>query len=455
MNPFARRNLLKMFGAGAALAAAHSPVIRALADGSGSSDEFFVLIHAQGAWDVTLWSDPRNETTGKIDPASTGNTDTTAITHWQNQALGDGESTFKLVQPAGCNIPFGPAIGEMLPLFDRMCVLNGIEMNTVSHPDGTTFSSTGRHLSGGRATQPSIDAMLADALGVSQVLPLVSVDFPSFHHPELDPRAVPVRVSSVANVAESLTRVQTFDTDAQRQLVTTVLTQEAQELAASSMRPGVFEAFSVQYQALSQMLTPAVKDLFSETKLLAAQPQLKNAPVSFFKPDLTNAAFAVEAMKANLVRCVSFGVGSFDTHNANYEDHARMLQDFFSIIARMIEGMDAAPHPTLAGEKLSDHTHILVISDFCRSPGINIQNGRDHHPNNSALIVSPKIKGNMVFGSTDKEQLLPQKVSGFAGGDRNVQPPDVLATLLDVVGVNPRDYLREGEVIEAIVKGGA
>lgn len=455
MNAFARRSLLKMLGAGAAAAAASSPVIRALADGSGSSDEFFILIHAQGAWDVTLWSDPRNEIQGKVDPASTGNTDTSAITHWQNQALGDGESTFKLVQPAGSNIAFGPAIGEMLDLYDRMCVLNGIEMNTVAHPDGTVFSATGRHLSGGRATQPSIDAMLADALGVTQVLPLVSVDFPSWHHRDLDPRSVPVRVSSVANVAESLTRVQTFDTDGERQLVTGVLTEEAKELSATSMRPDVWNAFTVQYQALSQMLTPAVKDLFSETKLLAAQPQLKNAPLSFFKPDATNAAFAVEAMKANLVRCVSFAVGSFDTHNSNYEDHARMLQDFFSILARMIEGLDAAPHPTLMGHKLSDHTHILVISDFCRSPGINIQNGRDHHPNNSALIVSPKIKGNTVFGSTDKEQLLPQKVNGFLGGDRFLQPPDVLATLLGAVGVNPRDYLREGEIIESLVKEGA
>lgn len=457
MNPFARRNFLKMFGAGAALAVAQSPVLRALAEGSASSDEFFVVIHANGAWDVTLWSDPRNEAMKKLDPASTGNTDTAGLTLWQDAPLGGGESTFEILKPAGSDLSFGPGIGEMLDLWDRMCIVNGIEMNTVAHPDGTTYSATGRHLSGGRATQPSIDAMLADALGVEQTLPLVSVGFPSWHHKELDPRSVPVRVASVVNVAESLTRVQKFDTDAQRQLVTAALTEEAKDLADTSMFPGAYEGFGVQYQALSQMLTPKVKNIFDENKLLTAQPQFKDpakAKLAFFNDDLINGAFAIEAMKANLVRCVSFAVGSFDTHNANYEDHARKLQDLFAIIARMIEGLDAAPHPTLAGQKLSDHTHILVVSDFCRSPGINITGGRDHHPNNSALIVSPKIKGNTSVGTTHPEQLLPEKVQGIFSADRNIQPPDVLATVLAAVGVEPRDYLREGEVISSILKEG-
>jgi uncharacterized protein (DUF1501 family) len=458
MSTFVRRNLLKMFGAGAALAAVQSPVLRALAEGEGQSDELFVVIHAQGAWDVTLWSDPRNKPDKGLDVASTGNTDTSGLTLWQDTALGDGESTFKLVKPAGSNLVFGPGIGEMASLFDRMCVVNGIAMNTVAHPDGTVFSATGRHLSGGRASQPSVDAMLADALGVEQTLPLVSVGFPSWHHNDLDPRSVPVRVDSVAGVAESLTRVQKFESVAQRQLVTAMLTEEAKDLADASLRPEVYAAFGTQYQALSAMLTPKVKNIFNADKLLTAQPQFTAAgkpKMAFFTDDVINAAFAVEAMKANLVRCVSFGVGSFDTHNTNYEDHAHKLQDLFAILARMIEGLDAAPHPTLAGQKLADHTHILVISDFCRSPGINVTNGRDHHPNNSALLVSPKIKGNTSIGTTDPAQVLPESLTGVFAKDRPIEPPDVLATLLTAVGVEPRDYLREGEVITPILKEGA
>lgn len=452
-----RRNLLKAFGAGSALALAGSPVLRALADGKAASDEFFILIHAQGAWDVTLWADPRNKATKDMDPAATDNTDTAGITLWKDAPLdGSTETTFELVQAKGSNLILGPGIGEMLALHDRMCVINGIEMNTVAHADGTTFSATGRHLAGGRASQPSIDTMLANSLGLGQTLPSVSVGFPSWHLSDQDPKSTPVRVASIGSVAESLTRNQTFDADPQRALVTALLTAEAKELADTSQRPDAYNAFGSQLASLSQMLSPKVKNIFDSVQLLKAQPQLTDkakAPLQFNAAQAVNAAFAIEAMKADLVRCVSFAFGGFDTHNTNYSDQVRVQQDMFALIARMIDGLDNADHPNLPGHKLSEHTHILVVSDFCRSPHINLTMGRDHHPNNSALLVSPKIKGDTTFGKTDEAQLLPAKVDGFLGGPRAVQPPDVLATLLHVVGVNPQDYMREGEPIKAILEG--
>ncbi len=45
-------------------------------------------------------------------------------------------------------------------------------------------------------------------------------------------------------------------------------------------------------------------------------------------------------------------------------------------------------------------------------------------------------------------------MTGIFSADRNIQPPDVLATVLSAVGVSPRDYLREGEVISSILKEG-
>ncbi len=452
-----RRNLLKLFGAGTAIAVAESPMLRALADGKASSNEYFILIHASGAWDVTLWADPRNKATKDMDPADTGNTDTAGITLWKNAVLdGSDESTFELITPKGSSMILGPGIGEMLDLHDRMTIVNGIEMNTVAHADGTTFSATGRHLAGGRASQCSIDTMLANSLGLGQTLPSVSIGFPSWHLQDQDPKSTPVRVASIGSVAESLTRNQVFDGDAQRALVTTLLTQEAKELADTSQRPDAYNAFGSQLASLSQMLSPKVKNIFDATKLLGAQTQLldKNkAPLQFNSAQAVNCAFAIEAMKQDMVRCVSFAFGGFDTHNTNYTDQVRVQQDMFALIARMIAGLDVADHPNLPGHKLSEHTHILVVSDFCRSPHINLTMGRDHHPNNSALIISPKIKGNTTFGKTDDAQLLPAEVDGFIDGPRPVQPPDVLATLLHVVGVNPQDYMREGEPIKALLEG--
>ena len=75
-----------------------------------------------------------------------------------------------------------------------------------------------------------------------------------------------------------------------------------------------------------------------------------------------------------------------------------------------------------ARQKLADHTHILVFSDFCRTPQINLSGGRDHYPNNSALVISPKFARGRSFGKTDRRaaaarRLRPQ-IRGRPASDR-------------------------------------
>ena len=105
-----------------------------------------------------------------------------------------------------------------------------------------------------------------------------------------------------------------------------------------------------------------------------------------------------------------------------------------------------------SNDKLSDHVHVLVVSDFCRTPQINLTAGRDHYPNNSALIVSPKFKANTTFGRSDVDQLLPEDAGTFADGVRPVAPPDVIATFLAAQGIDPRKYMRDGDVIRDILR---
>lgn len=458
MNKVQRRTMLKALGGTAAAALAHGSLMRAFAD--ASEDQYFIFIHASGGWDVTQWSDPRNEVGGLVMPASTLNMDPSGMPLWKPKPIstpdGDGE-TFQIVKPMGCNIPFGPGIGELIKHYDKICLINGIEMNTVSHPDGTVFCATGRHLAGGRASQPSIDTIVANELGLEQTLPVVSVQFPSwFVGSDLDPRAIPIRIGSVAQVASSLNRSDKYDSQVDRDAVTTLLTGEAEELAAASHLPGAMNALNLQYGTLQQMLNSSasdgpIKDVFDSNKLKAAQPNLnpdlKNADgslfYSFYRNNVLNAAFAVEAMKRNLVRCVSFVLGGLDTHNANYADHGQTLNELFTIVSRLVDALEAA--------KLREKTHIFIFSDFCRTPQINISGGRDHYPNNSALIISPKMKGNTVHGATDKEQLLPTALDGFLDGARAPTPADVLATLLTATGMDPRKHLREGEAMTKLI----
>jgi uncharacterized protein (DUF1501 family) len=213
----------------------------------------------------------------------------------------------------------------------------------------------------------------------------------------------------------------------------------------------VLDGMSLQYQSLRRMLSSHLQDVFSGGGLRKAHPEL-DYKARFAGGPAVNAAFAIEAMKRNVVRCVSFAVGGFDTHQNNYRTHAQLQQETFGLVASTLKALDATPHPTRAGARLSEHTHILVLSDFCRTPQINLAMGRDHYPNNSALIVSPRFKSNFVFGKTDEEQLLPLPAKTFTDGERAIAPPDLLATFLGAFGVNPRKYMRDGEVVPELLR---
>ena len=450
MNINSRRTFLKVLGGGAAAGMLASPLFRAIADPGANDSEFFVFVHASGGWDVTLWADPRNERKGIIEPASTANTDTQGLKRWIDRPLDDEGKTFEIVQPAGCKIPFGPGIGDLVELYDRLCVINGLAMNTVSHPDGTVFSATGRHPNGGRVVASSIDTMMANELGRTQTFPVVSVNYPSYYVGDfLDRRVVPLRIGSIDSITRTLARPDLYDTSADRDAVTALLSQEASDLAKKSRHADVLSGMAVQYDGLKRMLGSKLQEVFSAKALRDAHPEFnfKGKGLS----GAINAAFAVEAMKRNVVRCVSFAIGGFDTHNTNYQKQAATQQDLFDLVATLVRTLDKTPHPTKSSDKLADHVHILVVSDFCRTPQINIAGGRDHYPNNSALVISPRFKKNFVYGKSDPEQLLPAQAGTFADGARAIAPPDLLSTFVSAFGVDKSKYLRDGEVVKDLL----
>ena len=444
-----RRRFLQMLGAGAAGVMLRAPLMRAFAQLPSDSKDFFIVIHQAGGWDVTLWADPRNQAKGLVSPATTDTCQTDGVTGWIDQKLDDDTSTFQLIQKG--NYQFGPALGSLLDLYDRMTVINGIAMNTVSHPDGTYYSSTGRHLAGGRPVATSVDTMLANELGLEQLLPVVSVNFPStFVGSNLDGRAMPLRVSDITAVAKSINRSTLYDTAADRDAVTALLANEARALATNAFDPSVFNGMAEQCDSLRLILGDDSRALFDANKLKQAHPNFAYTG-KYQGARAINAAFAIEAIRRRMVRCMSFQMASCDTHNANYKFHPLILQETFDIIASLVKEMDVTTFDG-GSDKLSDHVHILVISEFCRTPQINLAGGRDHYPNNSALIISPKFRGNWQYGKSDAEQLLPLDSGMFSDGVRPITPADVLATFLGAAGVDPRKYMRDGDVVKALLR---
>ena len=140
------------------------------------------------------------------------------------------------------------------------------------------------------------------------------------------------------------------------------------------------------------MLASSLKDVFDANKLQTAQPSF-NYKGQFQGGNAVNAAFAIEAMKRNIVRCVSFQLGGLDTHNGNYKDQPMIQQELFDIIAALVRQLDATPHPNKMSDKLSDHTHIMVVSEFCRTPQINTAEGATTTRTTRHIVISPRFQG--------------------------------------------------------------
>lgn len=459
MTDTSRRKFLKVLAGGATAAAAAQFPMEALADPPAGANEFFLFIHAAGAWDMMLGLDPRNEARGIIEPPNTDVTDLASLTRFRARVLDGDTNTFEPVRPSGSNISFGPAIGMLADHYDRLTVLRGVATNTVSHPDGTVFASTGRHLAGGRSPESSIDTILASEFGVDTLFPAISMNFPSwFVGSAVDRRAMPLRTGSVETVGRTLARSELYTYAADRDAVTAMLTTEARELAARQQFPDVFNGMGLQYESLRRMISSNLRTVFDGASLTTSYPTLVPTTATdryrFFQTGAVNTAFAVEAFKRNIVRCLSFSVGSFDTHSTNYRTQGQLQQELFNILARLIQVLEApeSRHPTLAGERLIDHTHIIVVSEFCRTPQINLNGGRDHYPSGATLVISPRFRGNFTYGSSDAEQLLPEPVRMFTDGRRAIAPPDILATFLSAFGVNPRRYMRDGEVVSELLR---
>jgi uncharacterized protein (DUF1501 family) len=435
-----RRDALRLLAGGAAAAALRPTWSAARAQ----PDDFFLFIHAGGGWDVTLWADPRNQRRGLIEPASPSNTDTGGLEHWK--PAGD---SFEIVTAAGSSLALGPAIGKLFDLRDRLAIINGIAMNTVSHEDGTAYSTTGRHRSGGASAAPSIDVVIASELGAAQLMPDIAVRWPSaFVGDRLDRRSVPLRVGTVDAATASFQRSPEFLDATDRDAITALLTDEARGLARRASEPDALDRIASQHQALPPLIGGDFTRAFSPRQLQAAYPEFDTR--GLLGDPVVAAPFALEAFRRNIARCVGFGLGGFDTHTANQRAHARRLQELFGVIAAIVRRLDATPHPTRPGTRLSERTHLLVVSEFCRTPQLNPAGGRDHYPNNSALVISPRFRPG-VHGKTDPDQLLPVGVRRFADGIRPIAPPDLLATFVAAFGIDPRRYLRDGEVVRELL----
>ncbi len=122
-------------------------------------------------------------------------------------------------------------------------------------------------------------------------------------------------------------------------------------------------------------------------------------------------------------RFVSIENGHWDTHRKN----TMSLRDL--LVPALDQGV-AALLTDLKQRGMLDSTLVVVTTEFGRTPRINPMAGRDHWPQAFSIVMAGAgIQGGRVIGATDAQAAYVT--------DRPVTPPDMAATVLKLLGVDP------------------
>ena len=115
---------------------------------------------------------------------------------------------------------------------------------------------------------------------------------------------------------------------------------------------------------------------------------------------------------------------NYDTHNENFDFHLEQVPEFDQGFATLIDD--------LAQRGRLEHTLVVVMSEFGRTPRINHLYGRDHWSAAwSIALAGAGIKPGVVVGKTN--------ANGTAVVDGEVHGGHLFHTYLRAVGLNPSD----------------
>ena len=140
------------------------------------------------------------------------------------------------------------------------------------------------------------------------------------------------------------------------------------------------------------------------------------------------------------VKFVEITLDGWDTHQNNFERTKELLNIVDPAFAMLIKD--------LSERDLLDETVVLWLGEFGRTPKINQDDGRDHHPNGwSAVVAGGGTRGGQVIGNTDED--------GMKVVTNPIGVPDLFASLCFALGINYQEenMSRSGRPIRVVNEG--
>ncbi len=336
------------------------------------------------------------------------------------------------------NVP-GVHISELMPkLAQRMqhtAVIRSLNTRNADHGGGAAMMETGRAVEQG-LPYPDLGAMIANELGRadSQVPDYVSMYtstegrrkgtsgfLGSRYAPMfLTEQMVPENIRKLEQLSE-LDHVQRSDLRA-------FLANRFVEGRNSS-------SVSSHNQAYQRVRGIMASEKLFDIEQESLEMRAKYGPTQFGEQCLI-ARRLVEAG----VPFVKVARAWWDSHGQNFETHLELVTELDHVMSTLIDD--------LRDRGLLEHTLIITLGEFGRTPGINSSLGRDHFASAwSSSLTGCGVKGGAVYGKTDAD--------GQTVVDGEIKAGELFATIFEAVGIDSKKEYQIGARPVPIVDFGA
>ena len=414
-----RRTLLKaMSSLGVIPALSYPALSRAVVDG-GHEGPLLLQIHAEGGWDVTSYCDPKVNQPGER-----------PITNWSNtlDPVRHGSVEFA---------PFANNAWFAEKYHQQMLVINGVDLQTNSHTTGILHNWSGRNAAG----YPALTALFA--AHYAPTAPMAYVNFGGFGSTEnlISYTKLQGDPAGIAQIVEP--NLQGLITnDAYYEDGRPVYFRQPAELRLIETHR---QARLQRLQSLGQLAPREAANLHVFSEATRARGPLKDfasylpkAEEIFPRDDVTQnnlkaqVQVASSAFAAGVACAADVQMGGFDTH----DDHDTLHKPLIQLLNESIDLIWTLAETAGYADRLT----VVVGSDFARTPEYNSQQGKDHWPIGSVMVMQKSPSwGNRVVGLTDERQnaiaIDPVSLQADAGSGAIIHPKDVHQQLRRLLGL--------------------
>ncbi len=412
----------------------------------GLPDRHYIFAYFLGGWDILLGLDPRN-------PAifSTGNAATTRIQPAYElvttadrpyiDALGNGQMFL------------GPFMGGLMRHADKLCVVRGINMDTLTHEVGRRRFLTGRPPSGLKARGSSTDAWFTGQLGGDEAIPNLSLGVESYNAGDLPNFATALSARGVEDLVRVLAAPDAALPEAVEARIDALLRRQAEcpdgqrsqlLLSAEASRVKAREMVGQRLDTLFDLRlnTPAMSSL-------RARYGINGTSATELATPRARAALAATAVMSGASRVVSFlATRNLDTHFDNWQnDHGPNLLEGHEAVASLIDHLLATPYPDGSGDSWFDRTVIVGFSEFSRTPLLNPQGGRDHWLLNACFLAGGNIARGKVIGASSNLGMNPLPVD-LATGQACARDASMMSACAEIPG--EVEVIRPEHILQAL-----